>query len=698
MAWIVFIALACFEAAVAQSPDKVDFARDVQPILRQSCIGCHGPILHQANFRLDRRTDAMRGGTTTASAIHPGDGRSSTLYIKISSSRFGPQMPPSGPLRPEQIEIIKRWIDEGAEWPDALAGDAPVVATPPLMTAVLARDHAAVRRLLDAGADPNARDGGGATALLWAADDLEMTRLLLEDGADVSARSDDSRTAILAATGRVGAAPIVRLLLDYGASPSDGSAETNPLFASARIGDAEMIQLLLDRGVDVNKSGYGAVVWTLKIGCRRCAELLASRMSQANLDNALLFDAPPSGDARDMGFLIDHGANVNAKDSAGHTALQRAAASDVVPLSVITTLIERGADVTAADADGQTAFTLAAQQGNRQVLDLLVKAGAKPQPVASGPALNHAPAASPRAAVERALSGLQRSDVTFLRTAGCVSCHNNTLTAMTVARARSRGVPVDEQVAHNQKDAIGRFIDSWRDRLLQGIGIPGEHDTVSYILLGLAAEGYPADGATDAMVRYLKGKQSAAGHWPIDDFRPPIESSDIEVTAASMRSMQLYAPAPERAAYDAAVRRAAAWLANAGARSTEDRAFQLLGLGWSKAPKDAIQRAARALLAEQRPDGGWSQLPNLTSDAYATGQALTALAESGAITVTDAAYRRGITSLLNTQLADGSWFVRSRAIPIQPFFDSGFPHGRDQFISAAATNWATMALTTAIAR
>jgi hypothetical protein len=191
--------------------------------------------------------------------------------------------------------------------------------------------------------------------------------------------------------------------------------------------------------------------------------------------------------------------------------------------------------------------------------------------------------------------------------------------------------------------------------------------------------------------------KSAAGHWAIDGHRPPIESSDIQVTAASMRSMQLYAPASERAAYDDAVRRAAAWLAKADPLSTEDRAFQLLGLGWAKAPTGAIQKAARALIAEQRRDGGWSQLPGLTSDAYATGQALTALVESGAITATDAAYRRGATHLLDTQLADRSWFVRSRAIPIQPFFESGFPHGRDQFISAAATNWATMALTMAIA-
>ena len=55
------------------------------------------------------------------------------------------------------------------------------------------------------------------------------------------------------------------------------------------------------------------------------------------------------------------------------------------------------------------------------------------------------------------------------------------------------------------------------------------------------------------------------------------------------------------------------------------------------------------------------------------------------------AYRRGIQFLLDSQLEDGSWYVRTRAPPIQPHFDSDFPHGLDQFISAAATNWAAMA-------
>jgi len=62
IAWTVLVAVASFEAAVAQTPGKVDFARDVQPILRQHCIGCHGAALHQAGLRLDRRSDAMRGG------------------------------------------------------------------------------------------------------------------------------------------------------------------------------------------------------------------------------------------------------------------------------------------------------------------------------------------------------------------------------------------------------------------------------------------------------------------------------------------------------------------------------------------------------------------------------------------------------------------------------------------------------------
>ncbi len=99
----------------------------------------------------------------------------------------------------------------------------------------------------------------------------------------------------------------------------------------------------------------------------------------------------------------------------------------------------------------------------------------------------------------------------------------------------------------------------------------------------------------------------------------------------------------------------------------------------------------------QRADGGWGQVPTLGTDAYATGQALVALRESRAIAIKRPAYQRGVQFLTNSQLEDGSWYVRSRAPAFQPYFDSDFPHESDQFISAAATNWASMALT-AVAR
>jgi squalene cyclase len=238
----------------------------------------------------------------------------------------------------------------------------------------------------------------------------------------------------------------------------------------------------------------------------------------------------------------------------------------------------------------------------------------------------------------------------------------------------------------------GSYIESWRERVLQGVGIPGDSDTMSYILVGLATEHYPADAATDAMARFLKNHQRQDGSWIILAHRPPIESSDIEVTSNSMRAMQLYAPAGQRAEYERAIALASDWLAKAQPRTNEDRAFQLLGLAWARRDRGSIRAAAKALAAGQRSDGGWAQIPSLPSDAYATGQALVALQESGAMSSSDPVYKRGVQYLLNTQLADGSWFVKTRAMRIQPFFESGFPFGHDQFISAAGTNWATQAL------
>jgi mono/diheme cytochrome c family protein len=92
--------------AAAPRPEAIDFQRDVQPIFREHCVTCHGPAQHFGGLRLDRRADALRGGTQTD--IGPGNAAGSRLYHRLIGTAFGQQMPPTGPLTREQTEIIRQ--------------------------------------------------------------------------------------------------------------------------------------------------------------------------------------------------------------------------------------------------------------------------------------------------------------------------------------------------------------------------------------------------------------------------------------------------------------------------------------------------------------------------------------------------------------------------------------------------------------
>lgn len=729
-------------SAAPSSPvsGKVDFRRDVQPLLKQYCIECHGPSQQMHGFRLDRRRDAMRGGTVVM--INRGNSAGSRLYQKLIGSQYGPQMPLTGPLSQPQIDIIKAWIDQGAEWPDDLSGDTPPPApdakavrlmkalhdgddqifrklvsedpkaanlkgqggATPLMQAVLDGDSSSVRFLLDNGADPNIRNEAGATALMWAVDDFEKTRLLLDHGADVNARSEDGRTPLLIAAGQFGCNAVVKLLLDRGANLAAKSPSTvgysTALSEAARVGDESLLRMFIQHGADVKSAGFQALTSANRAKCEKCLEILMERADKETLTMAAMRLAPPAGDATAVKTLIDRGADANARYPTGNTLLMNAASSDAISVDTFKSFIERGADLNAKNPEGRTALDFAKLRGSTAIVDLLVKAGAKEGAASATPPLSFKPAGSARAAFERTIPLLQRADAAFMQKAGCVSCHHNSLTAMTVATARQNGLPVDERIARNQVKAIASYIETRRERALQGVGIPGEAASMGAILAGLAAENYAPDAATDAFARFLQSQQWPDGRWRVFSHRPPMESSDIPVTALTLRSLQVYGPKAQRAKYEMAAKHGTDWLMNAQPQTTQDRTYQLLGLGWAgvKANTDIIRKAVRELLAQQRSDGGWAQLSGLASDAYATGQALVALKQAGALPATDPAYKRGIEFLMKTQLEDGSWYVKSRAIPLQPFFESGFPYGPDQWISAAATNWAAMALALSASR
>jgi ankyrin repeat protein len=564
----------------------------------------------------------------------------------------------------------------------------------PLMYAALYGDAAAMRALLDKGADANAKNDAGATALMWAADDGAKTRLLVEHGADVNAKSDVQRTALMIACGIPGNDAVVKFLLEHGAK-ADVSApslfgDVSPISEAAYAGNEAIMKMLVEHGVEPNSGGPLALALSMRARCDGCVGLFAKNPSPKVTTPAMIFVSPPLGPAFGIKPLLGWGGDPNVQGLDGSSIITAAAASEAFPVDIVKMLMDRGVDVNSKTPAGETPLDLAKRHGHTPMVDFLLKAGAKPGDTASMDVPPAKPAANNRAAVERSLPLLQKNDVTFLKKSGCVSCHNNTLTSVTVATARKHGFAVDEQEVREQLKTIGNYLDAWRDRALENQGIPGDADTVSYILLGLAEEKYPADASTDAMAVLLKREQTLDGNWRTLGHRPPIEASDIETTAVSLRALQVYAPKVKRAEYDKAIAAAAAWLKTAEPHTSEDRAFRLMGLAWAGADKETIRKAAAEIVAEQRADGGWAQIPTLESDAYATGEALVALEQSGA--ADDAVVKRGADFLRNSQKANGSWYVMRRAIPIQPFFESGFPYGHDQFISASATNWATTAL------
>src|SRR5256885_10399312 len=205
-----------------------------------------------------------------------------------------------------------------------------------------------------------------------------------------------------------------------------------PLAEAAYAGDEAVIRILMDRGADVKGAGFLPLVLALRANCAKCVEMLLKSADPQTVNMAMFLACPPLGDARAIKALLDHGADANAKDPEGHPILMLAASADSLPVETIKTLLERGADVHAKGANGATAIDLARRHGETPIVELLTAAGAKTAGRPAETAPKPKPASSVQSAVEKSIPLLQRSDSAFIKSAGCVSCHNNTLTAMTI--------------------------------------------------------------------------------------------------------------------------------------------------------------------------------------------------------------------------------------------------------------------------
>jgi hypothetical protein len=300
-------------------------------------------------------------------------------------------------------------------------------------------------------------------------------------------------------------------------------------------------------------------------------------------------------------------------------------------------------------------------------------------------------------ASEKSLALLQECGPKFFAASGCIACHQQSVTSLAVAEAKARGLRADEKTAREQIQIAAFTVKTYRERFLERVDHPaGSAPSTGYIALGLAAEGYPADENTDAMIIELAGRQHTDGSWTAFGHRPPLEYSRISGTALALHAMQLYGPPGMKDALQKRIDKARDWLLAAKPASNSDHAFRLLGLSWAGADRKEIDAEIAALSQQQRNDGGWSQHPTMESDAFATGLTLFALSTGGKLPASDERYQRGVAYLLKTQLPDGSWHVKTRSFPFQPYFESGFPHGPDQWISATATGYATVALMRAL--
>jgi hypothetical protein len=297
-----------------------------------------------------------------------------------------------------------------------------------------------------------------------------------------------------------------------------------------------------------------------------------------------------------------------------------------------------------------------------------------------------------RRAVAKALPLLLKGAEGHVAQRTCFACHNQALPVLALVTARPRGFAVADDDLKKQADFIIAFLDSNRDNYRKGRGQGGAVDTASYALLTLDLAGRRPDATTAAVAEYLLLTPTAAGHWRAVANRPPSEASDFTTTYLALRGLRIFSTPEQKDRVARRVEEARAWLLTARARENEDRVFRLWGLREAGAEEKDVQAAAQDLLRQQRDDGGWGQRDGMAADAYATGSALVALAEAAGLSVDDPAYRRGVAFLLREQRDDGSWLVRSRSRPFQRYYETGFPHGDDQFISSAASGWAATAL------
>ena len=388
-----------------------------------------------------------------------------------------------------------------------------------LMSAAVSGSLDAMKFLVERGADVNAQNAFGSTALVWSATDLAKIRFLIEHGANVNATTKTGRTAAFVAAMSTPSSEIVRYLVSRGADLKARDAFGNTMLTAAAVGDdVETVRMALDAGVDPNVVGATRItplVYASYNGNAAVTSLLLAKGANPNAaaDIPLMFpgESPKSGpialsaitpllagtasgSSAVVKALLDAGANVNARDGRNMTALMIAVSTNHQNPALIRLLLERGADPAVQSNVGETATDWARKLGGPAGIDALKVSHRQPAPTASG-----TPTTNPnvRAAAERAMVLLETSSQKFFDSSGCVSCHHQNITDMAAAESRAHGLKVnaDAIMARMKMLADGPPLPLLVERM--DIGVP---EIFASVLTSLAALGHPPDAVTDKII------------------------------------------------------------------------------------------------------------------------------------------------------------------------------------------------------
>ena len=581
----------------------------------------------------------------------------------------------------------------------------------PLMYAAEIGSVDAMRLLLDRGADVNAQNAFGSTALMWSVSDAAKVRLLLDRGAQVNTAAKSGRTALIIAAFTNPSAEVVRLLLAKGAKVDVMDLRhVTPLNAATFGNDTATVRLLLEAGADIDTPDtfIGLTPLMNAAGNRNveAVKLLVAKGAKVNAVSKTeglpkiqtgtvefggwtpLLMASAFGPPEAVKVLLDAGARIAAQDYRGFTPLMLAVGTDRYDQRIVKMLLAHGADLRPTNHAGETALDWANKFRDPEVIRAL---GGSPQDLAKPVQLSDQ-TGDTRAAITRSIQLLDRTSDQFFHKSGCFACHEQPAAEFATAAARAKGIPVDEKASYER---IRQITSTINPVALEGAAALGGADNNLYAVEALLRAGYPSNRVTDFLAANLAESQGGDGGWHLPGYsRSPMQDSDFSRTVMAIRALKTYGTPGRISEMKERIARGKQWLMHAEPVILEDMDMRLVGVAAAGGSAAELHKLAEPILAQRRSDGGWAQRQGFPSDAYATGMTLWALNEAGVMRPDD----KGVKFLLATQNADGSWRVASRATKFQEYFESGFPYGHDQWISTMATGWAANALALSIDR